>query len=43
MAVTYYRLRYRSGDYGAWTTNYDLVKKNADFFKAEIESKVFER
>lgn len=43
MKVTYYRLRYTNGSHGAWTTNYEMIVENAKFFKAEIETREFER
>ena len=32
-----YRLAYKDGSHGAWTSNYEYIKKMADFFSAEIE------
>jgi len=43
MTTTYYRLRYRNGGHGAWTTDYERIVKDAKFFKAEIETREFKR
>ena len=39
--VTYFRLVYRNGSHGAWNSDLEFVKKNANFFRADIESKEF--
>lgn len=39
--MTLYRLRFRDGSYGAWGSNLDSIKKDAEFFGATIESRVF--
>lgn len=39
--MTYYRLIYRDGTHGAWTTDYAWIEECAKFFGATIESKIF--
>ena len=34
-----YRLVYKDGSHGAWTSDYEYIKEMAEFFKAEIETK----
>ena len=38
MTTTYYRLRYRNGEHGAWTTDYERIVKDAEDFKAENQT-----
>ena len=38
---TLYRLRFRDGSVSAWDSDYERIKKSAKFFRAEIESRVF--
>lgn len=37
--MTYYRLIFRDGSHGAWTTNRIEVEEDAKFFHATIEIK----
>lgn len=37
--TTWYRLVYRNGHKGAWTTDLKRIVKDADFFGARIETK----
>lgn len=37
--TTWYRLVYRNGHKGAWTTNFTRIRKDAEMFKARIETK----
>lgn len=39
--MTLYRLRYKDGSCGAWSSDLERVKKDAEFFRATIESRVF--
>lgn len=32
-----YRLRFRDGSHGAWTTDKEYIEESARFFRAEIE------
>ena len=38
--TTWYRLVYRNGHKGAWTTDLKRITKDADFFGARIETKI---
>ena len=38
---TLYRIVYKDGTHSAWTGDYNWAKKNADFFKARVEMKIF--
>lgn len=37
--TTWYRLVYRNGHKGAWTTDFARIRKDAEMFKARIETK----
>ena len=37
--TTWYRLVYRNGHKGAWTTDLKRIVKDADFFGARVETK----
>lgn len=39
---TCYRLVYRNGSHGPWSTDYEQVKRDAEFFNARIETERFE-
>lgn len=36
-----YRIVYKNGTHSAWTSDYEWAKKNADFFKARVEMRLF--
>lgn len=38
MTIIRYRLRFRNGSRSAWTTNKEMIEKDAKFFRAEIET-----
>lgn len=37
--MTLYRLVYRDGSYGAWSSDKTRVEADAEFFRARIETK----
>lgn len=37
MEIKYYRLVYRDGSHGAWSTNLEWLKECAKMFRATIE------
>ena len=39
---TCYRLVYRDGSHGPWTSDYEQVRKDAEFFRARIETEYFQ-
>ena len=39
--MTLYRLRYKDGSCGAWSSDLARIKDDAKFFGATIESRVF--
>lgn len=39
---TCYRLVYRDGSHGPWTSDYEQAKKDAEFFRARIETEYFQ-
>ena len=42
MTIVRYRLVFKNGSYGAWTTNEATIKEDAKFFNAKIEKWVVE-
>lgn len=34
---TYYRLVFKDGSHGAWSSDYESIKESAKFFGAKIE------
>ncbi len=36
-----YRLKYRNGSRGAWSFDKNRIEKNAEFFRAKIETKIY--
>ena len=38
MTIIRYRLRFRDGSHGAWTTDKEMIEKDAEFFRAKIET-----
>ena len=42
MTITRYRLIYRDGSCGAWTTDKEMIEENAKFFHARIETWIVE-
>ena len=41
--MTMYRLIFKDGTHGAWTADKAEAEKNAKFFHARIEEKIFEK
>lgn len=41
MMRTLYRLRFKDGSISAWDADLERIKKDANFFRATIESKEF--
>jgi len=39
--TTYYRLVYKDGSCGAWTTDHERIVEDAKYFNAKIEEKNF--
>jgi len=39
--TTYYRLIFRDGSCGAWSTDYERIVESAKYFNALIEEKIF--
>ena len=39
---TLYRLVFRDGTHGAWNSDIDRIREDAEFFGAEIEERKFE-
>lgn len=37
--MKWYRLRFSDGSHGAWTRDYERIKRDAMFFMAKIEVK----
>ena len=37
----FYRIVYKNGTHGAWSKDYEYIKKNAKFFGGKIEMKIF--
>ena len=41
--MVYYRLVFKNGHHGAWTSDFDRIQESAKFFGARIEYQYFER